>query len=240
MLVNCDAKALEWVCALYFSQDPTGIKEYLDGVDVHSANQAAFDLPSRLIAKTYLFRLIYGGSAYSYAHDPNFADASTSERYWQEVIDRTYLKYKGLGQWHTKLMQEVVNTGRLVMPTGRVYSFKRMPGEDFPRTQILNYPVQGLGADLMSIARASLFRRMHRANLKSLLVCTVHDSILTDGPKAEAKKVCQLMNDVFRDIPSNFKRVFGVEFNLPVRCEISIGDSWGEMNEVNEEYLNAD
>jgi DNA polymerase I-like protein with 3'-5' exonuclease and polymerase domains len=125
------------------------------------------------------------------------------------------------------------------MPTGRVYSFKREQGKDFPRTQILNYPVQGLGADLMSIARVSLYRRMHQANLKSLLVCTVHDSILTDGPKEETKKVCQLMHDVYRDIPLNFKRLFGVEFNLPVRCEISIGDNWGEMNEVNEEYLNA-
>ena len=232
MLVNSDAKALEWVCALFLSQDPTGIKEYKDGVDVHAANREAFNLPSRLIAKTYLFRLIYGGSAFAYAHDPDFASASSSERYWQSVIDKTYLKYKGLGAWHTKLMQEVVNSGRLVMPTGRVYSFKREQGKDFPRTQILNYPVQGLGADLMSIARVSLYRRMHQANLKSLLVCTIHDSILVDGPEEEVAKVVQLMYDVFRDIPLNFKRLFGIDFNLPVRCEIETGPNWGAMKAV--------
>jgi len=239
MLINCDAKALEWVCALYLSQDKTGMKEYIDGEDIHTNNQRSFALPTRLNAKTYLFRLIFGGSAYSYAHDPDFTDVSVSEKYWQEVIDKTYRKYEGLGTWHNNLMREVVNTGRLLMPTGRVYTFKKEQGKDFPRTQILNYPVQGLGADLMSIARVSLYRRMREANLKSLLVCTVHDSILVDSPKDEVRKICELMFAVFKDIPLNFKRLFGVEFNLPLRCEVSIGQNWGEMNEVKEELLNA-
>lgn len=238
MLINVDAKALEWVCALYLCQDPVGIKEYLAGEDIHENNRNAFKLPSRLIAKTFLFRLIYGGSAYAYANDPDFAEASTSEKFWQRVIEATYNKYQGLGKWHNILMDTVVRTGRLEMPTGRVYTFKK--GEhDWPRTQILNYPVQGLGADLMSIARVSLFRRMKKAGLKSLLICTVHDSIVVDGPKDEVKQIISLMMDVFRDIPLNFKRLFGVEFNLPIRCEISIGENWGDMTEVDKEILNA-
>jgi hypothetical protein len=83
MILNADAKALEWVCATYLSQDEVAMKEIWDEIDQHTDNQTRFGLPSRLVAKTFVFRLIYGGSAYSYAMDHNFKDIG-SEKYWQE------------------------------------------------------------------------------------------------------------------------------------------------------------
>jgi DNA polymerase I-like protein with 3'-5' exonuclease and polymerase domains len=74
MLLNADAKQLEWICATYLSQDKVAIDEINNQVDQHADNQERFGLPSRLIAKTFVFRLIYGGSAFSYANDPNFKD----------------------------------------------------------------------------------------------------------------------------------------------------------------------
>ena len=82
MLLQADAKQLEWVGATYLSQDQTALKEIWESVDQHADNQERFGLPSRLIAKTFVFRLIYGGSAYSYANDPNFKDIG-NEKFWQ-------------------------------------------------------------------------------------------------------------------------------------------------------------
>lgn len=231
MIINCDAKQLEWVCAAFLSQDQVAIAEIKAGIDTHAENQKALILPTRLVAKTYLFRLIYGGSAYAYAHDPDFIDVGYNESQWQEVIERTYKKYQGLGEWHKNLLREVVNDGELRMPTGRRYVFPGNKAEEF-RTQILNYPVQGLGADLMSIARVSLWKRMKKEGLKSLLICTVHDSIVVDAVPDEVDRICQLMFSVFDDIPSNFKKLFGVEFNLPMRAEVSVGPNWEETKEV--------
>ena len=107
MLLQADAKALEWVCATYLSQDQTAAKEIWDGTDQHTDNQLRFGLPSRLIAKTFVFRLIYGGSAYSYANDTNFTDVSRSESFWQNVIDEFYNKYQGLGQWHKDIVAKI-------------------------------------------------------------------------------------------------------------------------------------
>lgn len=58
MLLKVDAKALqlEWRVAVELSGDKVGLQEILDGVDSHADNQQRFGLPSRLIAKTYLFR----------------------------------------------------------------------------------------------------------------------------------------------------------------------------------------
>ena len=44
MLLNADAKQLEWIGAAYLSQDPTAIKEILNEVDQHSDNQKRFGL----------------------------------------------------------------------------------------------------------------------------------------------------------------------------------------------------
>ena len=113
MLLNADAKALEWVCAAYLSQDKTAIQEIHGQIDQHTDNQTRFGLPSRLIAKTFVFRLIYGGSAFSYANDPNFKEIG-NEAYWQHVIDEFYKKYTGLKEWHDEIFLRAKKDNKLV------------------------------------------------------------------------------------------------------------------------------
>jgi DNA polymerase I-like protein with 3'-5' exonuclease and polymerase domains len=128
----------EWRVALFLSQDTVGLKELMEGIDLHTANQERFKLPSRLIAKTYLFRLLYGGSAYSYANDPDFNTVSKSEKFWEKVIEATYEKYQGLGRWHKKLVQTAIETGKIETPFGRQFVYQDPMKE---RTKILNYTV---------------------------------------------------------------------------------------------------
>lgn len=236
MLLQADAKALEWVCASFLSQDKTAYKEIWENVDQHTDNQKRFNLPSRLIAKTFVFRLIYGGSAFSYANDPNFKDIG-GEAFWEGVIREFYSKYDGLGQWHTKIVQDAMRDRKLTMPTGRVYNYEPFVKGNkitWPRTKILNYPVQGLGADLMSIARVSLANRI-RGMEGVKLINTVHDSIILDFDD----KICdnislvKLVDKCFTDVPANFKKLFGVDFNLPMRVECQVGPNWKDMEIVN-------
>ena len=236
MLLQADAKQLEWVGATYLSQDKTALDEIWASVDQHSDNQQRFGLPSRLVAKTFVFRLIYGGSAYSYANDPNFKDIG-NETFWQNVIDEFYKKYAGLKQWHDKIMEDAKRDRKLVMPTGRVYYYEpdiRYGRAEWPRTKILNYPVQGLGADLMAIARVSLRNRLlEKEGVK--IVNTVHDSIILDFDSKvwDNISIVNLVDKCFNDIPANFKKLFGKEFNLPMRVECQIGPNWGNMEVVN-------
>ena len=236
MLLQADAKQLEWVGATYFSQDKVAMQEIWDGVDQHADNQDRFGLPSRLIAKTFVFRLIYGGSAYSYAHDPNFKDIG-NEIFWQKIIDKFYKKYEGLQKWHDLILFKAKKAGRLVMPTGRTYYYEpeiKHGKAYWPRTKILNYPVQGLGADLMAIARVSLRNRFKEYEGVKL-VNTVHDSIILDFDTKvwDNSSIVNLVDKCFSDIPKNFKKLFGYPFNLPMRVECQIGPSWGEMEIIN-------
>jgi DNA polymerase I-like protein with 3'-5' exonuclease and polymerase domains len=236
MIVNCDAKALEWVVGTYLSQDPVAFEEIWNNVDQHTLNQEAFKLPSRLIAKTFVFRLMYGGSAYSYANDPDFTGVSKSVDFWQFVIDSFYNKYKGFAKWHEEIVKGAMSNGYLIMPTGRVYEYD--PIRDYkgnlkaPETIIKNYPVQGLGADIMAIARVEFAKRFYEENIRGVMVNTIHDSIVCDIDGRDLDKCVALFNGTFFDIPMYFKERFGVEFNLPLRCEVSYGDNMKELTEV--------
>lgn len=231
MLVNVDAKALEILVAAYLSQDKILCKEIISGSDLHAENMIAFGLPSRLIAKVLNFRILYGGTEYSFSNDPDFTSVSTSEKYWKEKIDAFYTKYQGINSWHTKIIQEATSTGKLIGPTGRIWKFSPDQKGNWPITRIKNYPVQGLGADLMCLARVSFARRFKESGIPGVLISTIHDSIVVDVPVKYVDQVCQLFIDVFNDIPMNFERIFGVPFTLPTRCEVSYGPNKLDLTE---------
>ena len=234
MLVQCDAAALEIRVAAFLSQDSVLIQEIRDGVDLHTDNQQRFGLPSRLIAKVLNFRILYGGNEFSFANDPDFTPISKSKEYWKGVVDEYYKKYKGIAAWHHRLIKEAVETNRVVSQTGREYRFIKYNGS-YKDTQIKNYIVQGTGADLMALARVSFHNRLKKLNFPNcLLVNTVHDSIVVDCDErtTDIPLLVETMHQVFEDLPLNFKKLFGVEFNVPMAAECQVGSNWEDMKVV--------
>lgn len=55
--VVADYKHLEIDGAFFLSNDPVGKEELRHDFDIHSDNQARLGLPSRLVAKTFVFRI---------------------------------------------------------------------------------------------------------------------------------------------------------------------------------------
>lgn len=209
--------------------------ELEQGIDIHEMNKEALGLPDKGIAKVFKFRTIYGGGAYSFSVDSDFEGVGYDEKQWQEVIDTYYNKYSGLKEWHKKIVEEVVATGKLVVPcTGRIYEFEAIHGK-FSEPRIKNYPVQGLGADIVALARVSLYNRIRRLRQTDkrwglvLLINTIHDSIIIDLPSYMVEECHQLILQVFKDLPTNFERIFQKEFNLQVRVETKVGTNWGNL-----------
>jgi len=234
MLVNIDIRSLEIVCAAYLSQDPVLMDELASGKDLHEDNRVTFGLPSRLIAKVLGFRILYGGTEHSFCRDPDFTSVSSSKEYWKKAIDAYYSKYKGIKAWHVKLVQEATVHGKVVSPTGRTFKYEPKTtafGTDWPITTIKNYIVQGFGADLVMIARISLFNRLKASGFKSKLVATVHDSIVIDCPDEEWVQVAALALKCVQDVPSNFERLFRKPFNLALNAEVLYGNNLGDMKE---------
>lgn len=237
MLIKADANLLEWRVISWLSGDEVALGELYDkdtnpndpDKDFHTKNQKTFNLPSRLIAKTYLFRTIYRGSGYSFATDHRFIHVSADPSFWDDVNEKFYKKYKGIDRCHNNWAQLVAQRKPIVSPIGREWLIQMTEDGKLPWTVFTNYPVQGTGNDIMAIARISLSHRMKRSGLKSLLVSTVHDDIKVDCIPGEEKMVGNAIQEAFDAIPQNFKKIYGVELPCKFPCEIKIGKNLKEM-----------
>lgn len=217
----------EWRTIVELSRDKVGIAEILEGQDTHSLNQAAFSLPSRLVAKVYLFRTIFRGSGFSFAHDNDFMHVSSDPKFWDGVNEKFYKKYNGIDRQHN-IWWDMVRSGKpIIGPLGREWfiSLEPKPGKPFkiPWTILTNYPVQGTFADLMVLVRISAYRRLAATNLRYKWISTVHDSLALDVHTDDLQAVANILYQVFDDIPLNIKKLFGYEWIVPMPCECKYG-----------------
>lgn len=230
-LLQCDASQLEWRTAVELSGDPVGLAEIKNKEDIHALNQVHFKLgegpPGRLLAKIYLFRTIFRGTGYSFANDNDFMHFSSSPKFWDGVNEEFYKKYEGLDKQH-HIWKDIVLAGEpIVGPLGREWEIPLMhiPGKEFkiPWTLLTNYPVQGTGADIMTIARISAFNRINKLGIPCKFISTVHDSIVVDCPSEYLQLVADVFYQVFDDLISNIERIFGYEWQTPLACECKFG-----------------
>lgn len=226
---------LEWRVALELSQDQTGIAEVLNKEDTHSLNEKAFQLPSRLIAKIYLFRTIFRGSGWSFANDPNFMHVSSDPKYWDNVNEKFYQKYYGLNNKHQEWAQTVMSGKPIVSPLGRFWPIEvDYETGKIPWTILTNYPVQGTGADVMTIARVVFAKRLAQKDWGSqvLIVSSVHDSIVVDAPAKLLNNIANLFHEVFDDLQKNIYKTFKYVWQVPLACEVKYGPNMKDMTKL--------
>lgn len=237
MLIQIDAAQLEWRVLAWLAGDRLALREINDGIDFHSENQTLFGLPSRLIAKIYLFRTIYRGSGWSFANDSNFMGVSDKPDFWDNINEKFYEKYHEINAWHLKLAQTVAEKKPIISPFGREWMIDLLPDGKLPWTVFTNYPVQGTGADIMMIGRISLARRLNTFGLtQAKLVSTVHDSIVLDCPTSMVPTIGSLAIEVFNDIPGNVKKMFGINLPCSFPGEVKVGHNLKDMVKL-DKYL---
>jgi len=233
MLIAADASQLEWRVALELSQDQVGLNEIRSKQDTHSLNQEAFSLPSRLVAKTYLFRTIFRGSGWAFANDPEFSHVSSNPKYWDNVNKQFYGKYSGLDDWHIQLGKLCLNNKPIVGPLGRSWTINMVRDKKgelvIPWSTLTNYPVQGTGADIMKIARVSLYKRVKKAGIPCLFITTVHDNIVIDAETQYLERIACLYHETFDSLIQNIQTMFGYTWTVPLQCEVKYGPNFKDM-----------
>lgn len=228
MMIQSDAQQLEWRVLAWLANDKVALKEINDGIDFHTKNQETFGLPSRLIAKIYLFRTIYRGSGWSFANDPAFSHVSKDPDFWDRLNEKFYRKYSGINACHLNWGRLVAAGKPIVSPFGREWFIPLTDPNKLPWTLLTNYPVQGTGNDLMAIARVSLRRRLPNI----LFTSTVHDSIVVDCEEQNVDLVVKTMYEVFDDIPKNVKKLWGIDLPCAFPCEVKVGPNLKDMRKV--------
>ena len=219
-IMEIDFAQLEFRTAVFLSQDKQGMEDIKNGVDVHQYT-ADIIVCSRQEAKAHTFKPLYGG----------MSGTDNEKKYYSAFLK----KYPGIKDWHEKLQDEAIRYKVVTLPTGRQYSFpkaERMPwgGSSFS-TQIKNYPVQGFAtADIVPLACILIQKLLEKNNTKSLLVNTVHDSIVADVFPGEEKLVASCLNNGCLGVVQQMKDIYGINFNVPLDVELKVGSDWLNTN----------
>lgn len=135
-------------------------------------------------------------------------------------------------KWHVELQNTAIATKMITLPTGRQYWFPKCKrnqwGNATGATQIKNYPVQGFAtADVVPSAVILLHRLMKENNCKSLLINTVHDSIVVDIFPGEEELINELYHKAMLDLlVVDLKDRYGIDIILPLEIEIKRGPNW--------------
>ena len=226
-ILEADFAQLEFRVSAFLSQDETAMKEIEDGFDVHSYTASvisdAGEKTSRQEAKAHTFAPLYGATG--------FGRTPAQATYYKHFTE----KYKGIALWHSKLAKEVMNTGKVQIPSGREFSFpdvvRRRDGSVSHFTQIKNYPVQSFAtADIVPLILTHIEKEL--GSLQSKVVNSVHDSIVIDVHPNEINTVISLIKNINESMQSMIEQQFQISLNVPLLLEAKIGNNWLDTKDV--------
>jgi DNA polymerase-1 len=226
-ILEADFAQLEFRVAALLSQDKVAMEEVSTGFDVHSYTAKiiteAGQPTSRQEAKAHTFAPLYGATG--------FGRTKAEAEYYTHFMD----KYKGIAKWHKKLGDEAINLGRIKIPSGRQYAFpeveRRASGTPTHFTMIKNYPVQGFAtADIVPLVLLEIETRLN--GYKSMLVNSVHDSVVLDVHPLEEKDVLGIIDSVNKNLKEIVESYYNIDVNVPLLLESKIGDNWLDVKDV--------
>ena len=225
-ITEADFVSLEWICAGELSRDQQIIDDIRSGKDVHTQTATIIhqckpeEVTKELRAscKKYTFAPTYGGLL------------STEAPHVQVYAREFFRIYKGLGGYHKTLTAGVLKNGIVQTPSGRQFHWanaKRFGnGRISNQTQIVNYPVQSFGNDIVQLSCIRTQRRLNELGLKSLLILSVHDSIVIDTAPDEVEAVNEVLTWAMTSVLEEAAQRWNYEFVLPLGIDIEVGKTW--------------
>jgi DNA polymerase-1 len=240
--IDADFSQAEMRIAAHYSQDPTLLRIYHTGRDVHMEMACkitgkpanAVTKEERKRAKSVNFGFLFGMGAkkfVEYARDTYEIVVSETEA--KEYRDAFFASFSHLQAWHSRQRRLVRNYGWVASGIGRVRHLPDVYSEDDAvrgeaERQAINSPVQGLASDMMLLAMAILHDEMDPKECR--IVGTVHDSMLVEAREDRAKHWSKRIKHVMENLP--LKKKFGLDLTIPVVADVKLGDHWGEGEEI--------
>lgn len=226
-IFSVDFKQLEFRVAAILGKDKQAEFDILNKVDIHAFTRDTITKYGQTIdrqtAKSHTFKPLFSGTS----------GTDAEKKYYKEFND----KYHEIAAWQNGLLDEVLRSGQIKSPSGRIYAFptsKRLTsGYVVGQTQIYNYMIQGFATgDICPVALIEIYKRMKSSNLKSKLILTVHDDLTFDVHPDEIEIMITLVKKVFSNMNVFVEGWFGITTNIPIEGDFSIGDNWLDKVEL--------
>lgn len=204
----------------------------------------------RSIGKTCNFLTGYGGGAYGLQNVLAGKDIYRSPEECQGIIDLFFDTYPALREWLQQYKRFILDTQCAVSLFGRVRVFEEVLGNDEEaKAKALragcNHVIQSTASDMMLVALFCIENMMRDEGLESILVSTVHDSLLIDCVREELPQVHSIVMSVLNNFPAVFKAVFGDDYDtswlsIPFAGDSEAGVSYLSLSKLPSKDVNWD
>lgn len=226
-------------------------KEYMKELQDKGRDEEAKKLElKRVTAKTVNFLTGYGGGAFGLQNVLAMRDIYMSPEECKDIIDAFFRAYPAL----KKLLQEykrfILDNHVAVSIFGRVRVFEEVRGNDEEaKAKALragcNHLIQSTASDMMLTALTCIEGLMRGENLESVLVSTVHDSLVIDAVREELPVVHNIVNDVLNNFPDVLKAMFGDNFDtswmlVPFTSDAEVGLNLLDMKKLPKKNVDWD
>ncbi|HIT86814.1 MAG TPA: DNA polymerase I [Candidatus Coprocola pullicola] len=222
-----DYSQIELRVLAHIAQDKTLIEAFCNNQDIHSLTASqVFHVPfeevtplQRRNAKAVNFGIIYGIGAFSLSQDLNIT-RKEAEKY----IAGYFAKYPNIKAYMDKTVQYAEKNGyvetlfhrRRAMPELQAKTFAQ---RSFGERVAMNMPIQGTAADIIKIAMIQVHKKLQQASLRARLILQVHDELLLEVHKDDAKQAAFLLKETMEN---------AVSLDVPMVVEVHQGNSWFE------------
>ncbi|MBR3204635.1 hypothetical protein IKF81_03060 [Candidatus Saccharibacteria bacterium] len=226
ILISADYAQFELRLAAALAGDEDLIRDFNDGVDIHTKTAAeVYKIPmsevtkaQRRLAKVVNFGIIYGMSAKGLADATGMSIGEA-----KEFVEKYFQLRRPIQNRLNSYLQQAREEGFV-----ETYFGRRRPTPDVKSSNFLvrmgaeraaqNMPIQGTEADLVKLAMIRLDEELPEG---AEMVMQVHDSVMVEVSPEKAEETKEVLKRVMEGVAP--------EFGVKLEVDISEGKNWGEV-----------
>jgi len=228
ILLAADYSQVELRLLAHFSGDPTMVKAFNEGLDIHA--QTASEITGHALgeitsnerskAKAVNFGLMYGQSSFGLAKA-----IKISRRDAKAYIEKYFERFSMIKGFLDGLKEEAEKTGYSITMDGRkrylpeINSANRTVKSNAERMAI-NSPIQGTAADIIKNAMINIDNKLNEKGLKSKMLLQVHDELIFEVPEDELATMKELVRKEMENV---------VSLTVPLKVDMGIGVNWFDL-----------
>lgn len=225
VLCDADYSQIELRVLASIAGDRAMIDAFNSDTDIHTLTASqVFGLPQEMItpelrrrAKAVNFGIIYGIGAFSLSKDIN-----VSRKEAEQYINGYLATYPAVDRYMNEVIEQAKRDGYVSTLFGRRRYLPELSASNhmlraFGERVARNAPIQGTAADIIKIAMIRVSDRLRDELPQARLILQVHDELIVECPEADAKRVCEILEQEMEN---------AAQMAVRLRVDAHSGENW--------------
>jgi DNA polymerase I len=233
VLLSADYSQIELRVLAHIADIDALKQAFLDGLDIHAMTASEmFNVPIdgmdpmvRRNAKAINFGIIYGISAFGLARQLSIPRGEAAA-----YIEAYFERFPGIKDYMETTKAFARTNGYVETLFGRRIHMREITSKNpaqrgFMERAAINAPIQGTAADIIRRAMIRMPGALKEAGLEARMLLQVHDELIFELPKGEAKKTAKVVEDIMEGAALPV-----CDLGIPLTVDAQWGANWDEAH----------